>query len=145
MLRLISWEQRWSLENLVEQHPGTLGPSLLRQLEGGRGVTLETFRQDLALRDLARQRLAALAGHCDALISPASCGPAPRFDATRDTPYPTGDVSFSCVSSYLGAPAVAAPLLSVDGMPFGVQFIGQPHADERVTAIARWTAQAATA
>ena len=141
MLRLISWEQRWSLENLVEQHPGTLGPSLLRQLEGGRGVTLDTFRQDLALRDLARQRLAALASHCDALISPASCGAAPRLDATRDTPYPTGDVSFSCVSSYLGAPAVTAPLLSVDGMPFGVQFIGQANEDERVTAYARWAAQ----
>lgn len=141
MLRLISWEQRWSLENLVEQHPGTLGPSLLRQLEGGRGVTLDTFRQDLALRDLARQRLAALASHCDALIGPASCGAAPRLDATRDTPYPTGDVSFSCVSSYLGAPAVTAPLLSVDGMPFGVQFIGQANEDERVTAYARWAAQ----
>ena len=141
MLRLISWEQRWSLENLIEQHPGTLGPSLLRQLESGRSVTLETFRQDLALRDLARQRLAALATHCDVLISPASCGPAPRFDATKHTPFPTGDVSFSCVSSYLGAPAVTAPLLAVGGMPFGVQFIGQPHQDERVTAYARWVAE----
>ncbi|MBO9356717.1 amidase [Bordetella petrii] len=142
MLRLISWEQRWSLENLIEQHPGTLGPSLLRQLESGRGVTLDTFRQDLALRDLARQRLAALETHCDALISPASCGPAPRLEATKNTPFPTGDVSFSCVSSYVGAPAVTAPLLCVEGMPFGVQFMGQPHQDERVTAIARWVEQA---
>src|SRR3546814_3697642 len=40
-MRLISWEQRWSLENLIEQHPGTLGPSLLRQLESGRALTLD--------------------------------------------------------------------------------------------------------
>ena len=43
-LRLISWEQRWSLENLVEQHPGTLGPSLVRQLDTGRSLTLADFR-----------------------------------------------------------------------------------------------------
>ncbi|MVW72820.1 amidase [Bordetella sp. 15P40C-2] len=142
MLRLISWEQRWSLENLVEQHPGTLGPSLIRQLESGRNVTLETFREDLALRDLARQRMEALAPYCDALISPASCGPAPRFDVTKQTAFPTGDVSFSCVSSYLGTPSVAAPLLAVEGMPFGVQIMGQAHEDERVTAYARWMAEA---
>ncbi|WP_459618045.1 amidase [Bordetella sp. 2513F-2] len=145
MLRLISWEQRWSLENLIEQHPGTLGPSLLRQLEGGRSVTLETFRQELALRDLARQRHAALETHCDALISLASCGPAPRVDAAKDTPFPTGDVSFSCVSSYLGAPAVTAPVLCVDGMPVGVQLVGQPHQDERITAMARWLSDVARA
>lgn len=141
MMRLISWEQRWSLENLAEQHPGTLGPSLIRQLESGRGVTLETFREDLALRDLARQRMAALAAHCDAIISPASCGPAPRFEDSKKTAFPTGDVCFSCVSSYLGTPSVTAPLLAVDGMPFGVQFMGQLHEDERVTAYARWAAQ----
>jgi Asp-tRNA(Asn)/Glu-tRNA(Gln) amidotransferase A subunit family amidase len=140
MMRLISWEQRWSLENLIEQHPGTLGPSLIRQLEGGRSVTLETFREDLAMRDLARQRMAALATHCDAIISPASCGPAPRIDVARQSAFPTGDVAFSCVSSYLGAPSVTAPLLAVDGMPFGVQFMGQQHEDERVTAYARWAA-----
>jgi len=138
MLRLISWEQRWSLENMIEQHPGTLGPSLIRQLENGRTVTLETFREDLALRDLARQRMVALATYCDALISPASCGPAPRFETTKGSAFPTGDVSFSCVSSYIGAPAVAAPLLAVEGMPMGVQLIGQMHEDERVTAYARW-------
>jgi Asp-tRNA(Asn)/Glu-tRNA(Gln) amidotransferase A subunit family amidase len=141
MLRLISWEQRWSLENLVEQHPGTLGPSLVRQLDSGRSVTLETFREDLALRDLARQRMAALATHCDALISPASCGPAPKFALSKQTAFPTGDVSFSCVSSYLGAPAVTAPVLAVNGMPFGVQIMGQAHEDEQVTAYARWMAQ----
>jgi len=103
----------------------------------------ETFRQELALRDLARQRQAALETHCDALISLASCGPAPRFDAAKDTPFPTGDVSFSCVSSYLGAPAVTAPVLCVDGMPVGVQLVGQPHQDERITAMARWLSDAA--
>lgn len=137
-MRLISWEQRWSLENMIEQHPGTLGPSLLRQLESGRDMTLERYRQDILLRDHAHRCLAALATQCDALISLASCGPAPRFQDTRNTKFPTGDVSFSCVSSYLGAPAISAPLLAVDGLPMGVQLIGQHHEDYNLTGIAIW-------
>lgn len=137
-MRLISWEQRWSLENMIEQHPGTLGPSLLRQLESGRDMTLERYRQDILLRDHAHRCLSALATQCDALISLASCGPAPRFQDTRNTKFPTGDVSFSCVSSYLGAPAISAPLLAVDGLPMGVQLIGQHHEDYNLTGIATW-------
>jgi Asp-tRNA(Asn)/Glu-tRNA(Gln) amidotransferase A subunit family amidase len=32
------------------------------------------------------------------------------------------------------------PLIAVSGMPVGVQIMGQPHADARVAAIARWLA-----
>lgn len=137
-MRLISWEQRWSLENLIEQHPGTLGPSLLDQLDNGRDMTLQSYRQHILLRENARRCLSALATQCDALISLSSCGPAPRFEDTRNTKFPTGDVSFSCVSSYLGAPAVSAPALAVDGLPLGVQVIGQHHEDYKITAIATW-------
>lgn len=141
-MRLISWEQRWSLENLVEQHPGTLGPSLLRQLESGRDMTLERYRQDILLREHAHRCLAAMATQCDGLIGLASCGPAPRFQDTKNSKFPTGDVSFSCVSSYLGAPAVSVPALAVNGLPLGVQLIGQHHHDFDITAIARWVGQA---
>jgi Asp-tRNA(Asn)/Glu-tRNA(Gln) amidotransferase A subunit family amidase len=30
------------------------------------------------------------------------------------------------------------PLLSVGGLPVGVQFMGQQHEDARITAFARW-------
>src|SRR5690606_28377062 len=76
-LRLIAWEQRWSLENLVEQHPGTLGPSLVKQLEAGRGLTHETYRQNLLEREHARQCLAALQTQCDGIITLGACGVAP--------------------------------------------------------------------
>ncbi|WP_262343639.1 amidase family protein, partial [Bordetella pertussis] len=134
----ISWEHHWSLKNMAEQHPGTLGPSLVRQLELGQAMTLERYRHDMLEREAARQRLAALATQCDALVSLASSGPAPRIADLRGTPYPTGDYSFSCVSSLLGAPAISVPALGVDGMPVGLQVIGQPHGDEQVTAIGRW-------
>jgi Asp-tRNA(Asn)/Glu-tRNA(Gln) amidotransferase A subunit family amidase len=45
---------------------------------------------------------------------------------------------FNFPSSMLFAPAVTMPLLSVQGMPVGVQLMGQQHADARITAMARW-------
>jgi len=137
-MRIISWEHHWSLKNLAEQHPGTLGPSLVRQLDMGAGMTLELYRQALLEREHARQRLAALATQCDALISLSSCGPAPRIAAVQDTQQPTGDYSFSCVSSLLGAPAVNVPALSSEDMPLGIQVLGQAHADAKAVAIGRW-------
>ena len=137
-LRLISWEQRWSLANLVENHADMLGPSLLRQLESGRTMTLTAFRQLLLERDHARQQLKALAPECDALISLTASGAAPLIEALRGTRYATGDVSLACVSSWLGAPAVNVPVLQAEGMPLGLQIMGQWHDDAKITGIARW-------
>ena len=40
----------------------------------------------------------------------------------------------------LFAPVVTVPLMSVGGMPVGVQVMGQQHEDARMTGIARWLA-----
>ena len=78
----------------------------------------------------------------DAVLLPTSSGPARIWSA--DVPgkppvrWPTGDPGFNFPSSLLGAPAVNVPLMAVDGMPFGVQVMGQPGADARTVAIARW-------
>lgn len=137
-LNICAWEQRWSLENLVEQHPGTLGPQLQAQLERAQGITLDDYRLHLLERKEARERLGSLASEGDALITLSSTGPAPAIAKTQRTSFPTGDVAFSCVSSLLGAPAVNAPILSSGGMPLGVQIIGQQHGDQKALAIARW-------
>jgi Asp-tRNA(Asn)/Glu-tRNA(Gln) amidotransferase A subunit family amidase len=135
---ICAFELRWSLENLVEQHPGKLSKHALKKLEQGRKMSLEDFRKRLLDRDDARRRLSAIAPLGDALISLSSPGPAPLNDP--DGPRPTGDAIFNYPSSSLGAPAVTVPLMSVGGMPVGVQVMGQLHADARVTGIARWLA-----
>jgi Asp-tRNA(Asn)/Glu-tRNA(Gln) amidotransferase A subunit family amidase len=42
----------------------------------------------------------------------------------------------------LFAPAVTMPLMSVGGMPVGVQVMGQPGNDARIVALARWLLKA---
>lgn len=53
-------------------------------------------------------------------------------------PRPTGNAVFNYTSSMRFATAVTVPLLSVGGMPVGVQLMGQQPSAARITAIARW-------
>ena len=50
----------------------------------------------------------------------------------------TGDSVFNSPTSILGAPAVTVPILAIEGMPVGIQIVGQRHADARTAGIARW-------
>ena len=55
---------------------------------------------------------------------------------------PTGDPVFNFPRSMLFAPAVTVPLMSVGGVPVGVQLMGQEHEDARIAAMARWLVEA---
>src|SRR5262249_50721814 len=74
---ICDWENRWSFENLVEQHPGQYSDNLLARLETGRKLTIEDYRLRLLQRTEAQNRLAALAPLADAMIALSCPGPAP--------------------------------------------------------------------
>ena len=135
---LCAFELRWSLENLIEQYPGKLSKHTLKKIESGRNISLEDYRYLLVERDEARRRLMGLAPMGDALISLSAPGPAPINDFHGQRP--TGDAVFNHPSSSLGAPAVTVPLMAIENMPLGLQIMGQPHADAKITGIARWIA-----
>ena len=63
-------------------------------------------------------------------ITTDSPGPAPRGLGS------TGDSVFNSPTSILGAPAVTVPMLANEGMPVGIQIVGQRHADARTAGIA---------
>ena len=132
---ICDWENRWSFENLVEQHPGKYSDTLYQRLEAGRRLTIDDYRSRLLQRQEAKNRLTAIAPLADTLISLSSPGPAPV--SLRST----GDSIFNSPTSILGAPTVTVPLLAIEGMPVGVQILGQSHSDARCTGIARWFAE----
>ena len=59
-------------------------------------------------------------------------------DQQQLLPRPTGDFVFNAPSSMLFAPVVTVPLMSVGGLPVGIQLMGQQHEDARMTGLARW-------
>ncbi|MBM4439534.1 MAG: amidase [Candidatus Rokubacteria bacterium] len=141
--RITSWENRWSTRNLVDQFPDGVSARAKATLARAEQMTPDDYRAALMDRAAAQQRHAAVAPLADAAITLACPGPAPLWSG--DVPgqplaaRPTGDFVFNAPSSLLFAPAVTMPLMAVEGMPVGVQLVGQPHDDARITAMARWT------
>lgn len=137
---LCSYEMRWALR--AYRRTGKLSEELGGWLDMAEELGPEDYRSALAKRDAMRANLAALAPTADGMVTLASPGPAPRIgEVTGGEPgygFVTGDPAFNAATSALGCPTITLPLLSVDGLPVGVQFMGQPHCDWNLTAIARW-------
>jgi Asp-tRNA(Asn)/Glu-tRNA(Gln) amidotransferase A subunit family amidase len=139
---ITGWENRWATRNLVDQHPDGVSARAKAALARAEAMTLDDYRAALMERASAQLRHAAVAPLADAVITLSCPGPAPLWSGDVPgqplAPRPTGDFVFNAPSSMLFAPAVTMPLMSVGGMPVGVQLMGQQHQDARVTAMARW-------
>ena len=89
---ITGWENHWLFRNLVAQDPEAISARSRAVLAMAERMTPEDYRMRLLQREELRARHAALAPLVDALIAPASPGPAPLW---------AGDVP--------GKPLVAAP------------------------------------
>jgi len=110
-----------------------LSETLRAQLERGRAVTAFKYQSALARIPMLNEGFAELFERCDAILTPAVSGTAPKGLAS------TGDPSFCTLWSLCGMPALSLPLLlGANGLPIGVQLVGQRHRDARLLRTARW-------
>jgi Asp-tRNA(Asn)/Glu-tRNA(Gln) amidotransferase A subunit family amidase len=139
---ITAWENHWLTRNLVAHNPDGVSVRGQRVIDVAERLGVNGYRERIAKRATLRDRYVMLAGRVDAMIAPASPGPAPewRGDVTGRPlmPRPTGDPAFNYPSSLLGAPVVTSPLTAVRGLPMGIQLMGQPGTDARMVAIAHW-------
>jgi Asp-tRNA(Asn)/Glu-tRNA(Gln) amidotransferase A subunit family amidase len=142
---ITAWENHWSIGALVGNNPEGVSPRSKATIAVAEALGVKGYTDLIRQREHVREAHAALAPVADVLIAPASPGPAPLWPG--DVPgqplaaWPTGDAVFNTPSSLLGAPVVTVPLMSVSGLPVGLQVMGQPGTDAQVTAIARWIAE----
>jgi aspartyl-tRNA(Asn)/glutamyl-tRNA(Gln) amidotransferase subunit A len=122
-----------------DRAPGVLSKSLAGLIESGRRVTAVDYNRALDIRETLNAGLEEIFERYDAIITPASAGPAPKGLET------TGNPIFNALWTYLGVPCVTAPLLEADGLPMGVQLVGQRYDDGRVLRNARWLVEHLTA
>jgi Asp-tRNA(Asn)/Glu-tRNA(Gln) amidotransferase A subunit family amidase len=143
--RLVAYESRWTYANLLRLFPEGLSDTTRALIREAAAMTPADYREMLALRAEARLRHAAVAALADGVVTLSCTGPAPlRTVVEQQETGRTGNPGFNAWTSLLGCPAVTLPLLGVEGMPVGVQLVGQPQQDEQVVAMARWLAATAT-
>jgi Asp-tRNA(Asn)/Glu-tRNA(Gln) amidotransferase A subunit family amidase len=110
-----------------------LSAGLRAQLERGRSVTAFDYQAALARIPLLNEGFAELFERCDAILTPAAAGTAPRGLES------TGDPSFCTLWTLCGMPAITLPLMrGSNGLPLGVQLVGQRNSDARLLRTARW-------
>ena len=141
---ICSYEMRWLLRNY--HATGLLSEDLKQWLDLAEEMSLQDYRESLQKRDEMRKALQALSPLAEGLITLSSPGPAPSLGHLVDSgepefAYKTGNPSFNAATSALGLPCITLPLLGIDGMPTGIQLMGQHHTDWNLTGYASWMMQ----
>ncbi|MEZ5851816.1 MAG: amidase [Hyphomicrobiaceae bacterium] len=117
---------------LLTKHPEGLSANITARLKASLTITGGDYVRSLNARETAYAGVARVLDSESAILTLSSCGPAPKGFAT------TGNAIFNGMWTLLGVPCVSLPLMTVDGMPCGVQLIGKRRDEARLLATARW-------
>jgi Asp-tRNA(Asn)/Glu-tRNA(Gln) amidotransferase A subunit family amidase len=122
-----------NLDREFEQGRDRLSDSLREQLARGREVRVLDYQRALARIPLLNAAFEEIFERCDAFITPAAAGTAPKGLAS------TGDPSFCTLWTLCGMPALSLPLMQgANGLPLGVQLVGKRDSDPRLLRTANW-------
>jgi Asp-tRNA(Asn)/Glu-tRNA(Gln) amidotransferase A subunit family amidase len=122
-----------------EQGAAQLSPTLRDMLERGQRHLATDYNRAVARIPLYNAALDDLFDEMHAIITPATTGEAPRGLES------TGSPVFCTLWTLCGLPAVTVPIMTgADGLPLGVQIVGQRGDDARLLQCARWLAERVT-
>ena len=116
----------------AEERPERMTRNLLQRLEGAKRFTARDYVEAIVQRQRTLSVLDELLEHYDAILCLAACGSAPRGFET------TGNPAFNSPWTYLGVPSCSLPLLEVNGLPLGVQLVGQRGGEGSLLRAAGW-------
>ena len=119
------------------RHSAELSPSLAQLLDAGLAVGAPEYDAAIAATAAARARLDGFFGECDAMLTPAAPGEAPRGLGH------TGNPIFNRMWTLLGVPCVTLPAVwGESGLPTGIQLVGRIGDDARLMAAALFAERA---
>lgn len=126
-------EMAANLDREWEKGREQMSASLRAQLDRGREVGALAYQQACARIPLINEGFEEIFDRCDAIVTPAASGTAPRgLEAT-------GDPAFCTLWTLCGMPALNLPLMQGgNGLPLGAQLVGRRNGDARLLRTARW-------
>jgi Asp-tRNA(Asn)/Glu-tRNA(Gln) amidotransferase A subunit family amidase len=111
----------------------SLAPETRSALEDGNAMLARDYLAALDWGPVLTAGLGEIFERCDAILCPAATGPAPEGLGS------TGDAIFNGLWTLCGTPAVTVPLLTAgNGLPMGVQLVGERGNDARLLRTANW-------
>ncbi len=111
----------------------SLGPQTRAAIEEGNAIPARDYLAALDWGPVLTAGLGEIFERCNAILCPAATGPAPEGLEF------TGDAVFNGLWTLCGTPAVTLPLLTAgNGLPMGVQLVGQRGDDARLLRTANW-------
>ncbi len=120
------------------QHSAELSPPLAQLLDAGLAVGAPEYDAAIAETAMSRARLDGFFGSCDAMLTPAAPGEAPRGLGH------TGNPVFNRMWTLLGVPCVTMPAVwgSESLLPTGIQLVGRIGDDAKLMAAALFAERA---
>lgn len=121
----------------LDAEPDSYPPQITNLIVEGRSLSALAYlnAKNRAAVDRMMIMAALVSGELDALITPATIGPAPEASTT-------GNPAFNSPWSYTGLPTVSFPIgEAADGSPLAVQLTGWFLRDEELLGVARWCEQ----
>jgi len=126
-------EMARNVGHYVDRYPDQMSDQLKQLVADGRDIRAPDYLAARDMQEALNEGLGPIFERFDAIVTPAVPGEAPRGLES------TGDPSFCSLWTFCGVPCLSLPLLTgPDGLPLGVQLIGQRGQDARLLRTARW-------
>ena len=129
---ILAWETRWPLAAYADHGPDKIGKRIHELIAHRARIDAAVYTAALVRRAALRAQVEALASEFDGFVALCSSGPAiVHHDYT-------GSRSYALPWTMVAAPAMALPLMEVDGLPLGLQLCGFRDQDAACCAVAGW-------
>jgi Asp-tRNA(Asn)/Glu-tRNA(Gln) amidotransferase A subunit family amidase len=131
-----NYERAAAMAHEWNNHRDQISERLRKRIEIGRAMPRSEYLAALWLGEDCRAQLGQVFEGIDVLLTPSANGEAPRGLGE------TGDPGFQAIWTILHAPALTLPThRGPNGLPVGIQVVGQRQDDRRLFACARWVWQ----